>query len=336
MKKSVLILLIFVIFLVVPNRQVAAKSIVKIATIGSVTPHMDSSMTYQQTVDTIKRFLSGQIAQVLPDHPDLIVLPEACDRPRGMNAKERYEYLEVRGDQILDYLSDIADKNRCYIAFGMNRPDNEGIWRNSCVMLDRNGEIAGIYEKNFPTPDEMKKITPSDEVKLIQTDFGTVACAICFDLNFDELRDRYAELKPDLMIYIGMYHGGLVQGEWAYSCRSWFVGSVGISNLLSQIRNPFGEVVSSSSNHFNYTVSTVNLDCELVHLDHNKVHLKELKKKYEDKVTIYDPGEFGVVMITSEDDNSSAEDMVKEFNFEKLDHYFNRTRSDREKLLKEK
>ncbi len=335
MKKNISYLGLIAFFLL-NTLPVSAKNLVKIATIGARSPVLDPSLSYQQKVDAMKDFLEWQVGQVLPDKPDLIVLPEACDRPRGLTTDQQYKYYEVRGNQILDFLSDIARNNKCYIAFGMKRLDKDNLWRNSCVMLDRNGKIAGIYDKNFPTPDEMKKVIPSDEVKLIQTDFGKVGCAICFDLNFDELQKRYAALKPDLMIFIGMYHGGMVQAEWAYSCRSWFVGSVGISGVFSQIRNPFGKVVATSTNHFDYIVSTVNLDCELVHLDHNKVQLRELKKKYGEKVTIYDPGEFGVVMITSEDDNSSAEDMVEEFNIEPLDHYFNRTRSDREKLLKEK
>lgn len=334
MKKTISYLAFMGILLLLGTMPASAKKIVRIATIGAVSPYLDSSLSPQQKVDVMKDFLGGQIAQILSDQPDLIVLPEACDRPNGMNSKQQYEYFEVRDNQILDYLSSIAGENHCYIAFGMKRKDDSGVWRNSCVMLNRSGDIAGIYDKNFPTPDEMEGIISSDNVGLIQTDFGTVGCAICFDLNFDELRERYAELKPDLIIYIGMYHGGLVQAQWAYSCRSWFVGSVGISNLLSQIRNPFGEVVASSSNHYNYTVSTVNLDCELAHLDHNKKQLIALKKKYGKKVTIYDPGEVAVLMITSEDDNISAEDMVKEFDIETVDHYFDRTRSDRNKQLK--
>ena len=336
MKRNIFYFVLIAFLSLLNTMPASAKNLVKIATIGAHSPTLDTTLTYQQKVDAMKDFLKWQVGQVLHDKPDLIVLPEACDRPWALTTDQQYKYYEVRGNQILDFLSDIASKNRCYIAFGMKRLDKNNIWRNSCIMLDRNGKIAGIYDKNFPTPGEMERLEASDEVKLIQTDFGKVGCAICFDLNFDELRERYAKLKPDLMIYIGMYHGGMVQAEWAYSCRSWFVGSIGVNSVFSQIRNPFGKVVATATNHFDYIVSTVNLDCELVHLDHNKVHLKELKKKYEDKVTIYDPGEFGVVMITSEDDNSSAEDMVKEFNIEKLDHYFNVTRSDRKKQLETK
>ena len=336
MKKKHLYLVLFALFFGLSSMQVYAKKQEKIATIGAVSPFLNDTLSYQQKVDAMKDFLDWQIAQVLPDQPDLIVLPEACDRPRGMSTKQQYEYYKVRGNQILDYLSEIASKNSCYIAFGMKRKDKENLWRNSCIMLDRNGEILGIYDKNFPTPGEMQRVTASDNVDLIHTDFGTVGCAICFDLNYDELRERYAKLKPDLLVYIGMYHGGLVQAQWAYSCRSWFVGSVGINNLRSQIRNPFGNVVATTPTHFDFVVSTINLDCELVHLDHNVTKLIELKKKYGDKVTIYDPNEIGAVMITSEEDNTSAEDMVKEFKIELLDHYFDRTRSDRNKQLKTK
>ena len=336
MKKIFFSLVLFALFLGLSSMQVSAKKLVKIATIGAVSPSLNDTLSYQQKVDAMRDFLDWQIARVLHDQPDLIVLPEACDRPRGMSSKQQYEYYKVRGNQIQDYLSKIASENSCYIAFGTKRKDDSGVWRNSCVMLNREGGIAGIYDKNFPTPGEMQRVTASDNVGLINTDFGTVGCVICFDLNFKELRERYAELKPDLLIYIGMYHGGLDQAQWAYSCRSWFVGSVGVSNLLSQIRNPFGEVIASSSNHFNYVVSTVNIDCELAHLDHNKVQFKELKKKYGDKVIIHDPSEVAVIMITSEDDNISAEDMVKEFDIETVDHYFDRTRSDRNKQLKTK
>lgn len=336
MKTRNLFIVLIILVAGLSCQQVFAKKQVKIATIGAVSPFFDASLSYQQKVDAMKDFLGGQIAQVILDQPDLIVLPEVCDRPRGMNVKQQYEYYKVSGNQIQDFLSAIARENHCYIAFGKQHKDDSEVWRNSCVMLDRDGEIAGVYDKNFPTPREMKGFTASDKVGLIHTDFGTVGCAICFDLNFKELRERYAELKPDLLIYIGLYHGGLEQTQWAYSCRSWFVGSVGVGNLPSQIRNPFGEVIASSSNHFNYVVSTVNIDCELAHLDHNQVQLRALKKKYGEKVIIHDPSEVAVIMITSEEDNITAEEMVKEFDIETVDQYFDRTRSERNKQLKTK
>jgi hypothetical protein len=150
--------------------------------------------------------------------------------------------------------------------------------------------------------------------------------AICFDLNFDELRLKYVKEKPDLIIFSSMYHGGVAQNIWAYTCRSWFVASV-YRQTPSQIRNPMGEVVASSTNYFDYTVSRINLDCRLVHLDYNRDKLRALKEKYGPTVTISDPGELASVLVTSENDKVTVDQMIKEFGIELLDDYLDRARA---------
>jgi len=335
MKNKRSFFLLVVVFLL-SGSSLTARRPVKIATIGMVNPSLDTTLSYQRRVDIMIDHIRMEIGQVLPDKPDLIVLPEACDRPAGMTHDQQMKYYSVRGTQVKDFLAGVAKDNHCYIAFGMKARDEKGIWRNSCFLLDRSGKVAGRYDKNFPTPGEMEGgIIASDKAALIHTDFGDVACAICFDLNFDELRERYAKLRPDLIIFVSMYHGGLVQAQWAYSCRSWFVSSVGIRNLLSQVRNPLGKVVATTTNYYDHIVTTVNLDYELAHLDHNWTKLDALKAKYGEEVTIYDPGEVGVVMITSESDKVSAAQMVEEFGIDQVDHYFDRTRADRKDQLTE-
>jgi len=121
--------------------------------------------------------------------------------------------------------------------------------------------IAGIYDKNFPTIGTMKKgRVPSNKAPVFETDFGRLAIAICFDLNFDELKKRYAEQNPDIIVFPAFYHGGLEQAHWAYTNRAYFVSAICVGNLPSEIRNPMGDVVATTSNHFHYIVSTVNLD----------------------------------------------------------------------------
>lgn len=127
MKKKHLCVVLIALSLGLFSIPVSAKKQVKIATIGAVSPLLDVSLTYQQKVDAMNDFLGGQIAQVLPDKPDLIVLPEACDRPRGMSVKQQYEYYRIRGNQIQNYLSEIASKYNCYIAFGIKKE----IWEQS-------------------------------------------------------------------------------------------------------------------------------------------------------------------------------------------------------------
>jgi hypothetical protein len=293
---------------------------VTVATIGNV-PEEINSENKQEIVDHVIAFWKKELKQVLPDKPDLIVLPEFCDL-----SGEGEEYLRVRKNQVLDYFSSVAKNNHCYIAFGMKREEREGLWRNSCVVIDRNGGIAGIYNKNFPTIGEMESgIKACNEAPLIQCDFGRVAIAICYDLNFDELRMRYVKEKPDLVLFSSMYHGGVAQNIWAYTCRAYFVGSV-YKPAPSEIRNPMGQVVASSTNYFDFAVARINLDCELVHLDYNWEKLTALKEKYGTGVTVSDPGELASVLVTSEESKITADGMIKEFGIEPLDDYLNRAR----------
>jgi len=312
-----------------------ASNKVKIVTIGGggAMVNAGNNRDYRKLTEQIIEYWKKEFNKVLIYKPDLIVLSEACDRPSGLSDKEQFEYYKVRKNQVQDYFASVAKENRCYIAFGAKHEVN-GVWWNSCIVLDRKGKQAGVYHKNYPTIYESEHIRAGTETPLIQCDFGRIACAVCFDLNFDELRERNAALKPDIILFPSMYHGGLEQSKWAYSCRSFFVCAFGFLNAPSEIRNPLGEVVAASTNYYNYAVATVNLDRKLVHLDYNWEKLVALKKKYGDKVIVSDPGKLGVVMITSEDDKVSADDMVKEFNIELLDNYFDRSRQNRLRQLK--
>ena len=329
MKKYPFIILL--LFASIHCYDVCAINRVKIATIGGSADVVNAGNDRgnpQKMVDRVIEHWKREINKVLIYKPDLIVLTEACDRPGGLNKQEQFEYYTVRNNQVQDYFASIAKENRCYIAFGTKHEEN-GSWYNSCIVLDREGHVAGVYHKNFPTVYEMPEIKPGTETPIIQCDFGTVGCVICFDLNFEELRERYAALQPDLLLFVSMYHGGFVQAQWAYSCRSYFVCSHGFRTAPSEIRTPFGEIISASTHFENYAVATVNLDRKMVHLDENWEKLTALKQKYGDKVIISDPGKIGAVLITSVHEQLSATDMVKEFDIELLDSYFDRTRQTR-------
>ena len=304
---------------------------IKIANIGTLPPAVDDNATPQQIVRRVKDFWQSRFAQVLPDRPDLIVLSENCDRPVHLPADREFAYYAVRGNQIRDYFSKVAKENHCYITYPAIRQLDDGTWRNSLVLLDRQGEIAGTYDKNHPTIGEIEQgKLPGTKVPIIQCDFGRVAAVICFDLNFDRLREQVKAANPDLILFSSNYHGGLMQGYWAYSCRSHFVGSIR-RIAPSEIRNPLGNVIATNTDYFDYAVADVNLDCELVHLDFNQSRLKAMKKKYGRAVTISDPGLLGSVLISSSHETLGVQSMINEFEIERLDDYMERALEDRDK-----
>ena len=314
-------------------KKAKKRGFVKIATIGPSPISVNENTEPQKVVERMIAHWRGRFAQVLPDKPDLIVVPEACDRPSGFSLKKRLEYYRVRKNQIRDFFAKTAKENNCYIVYSAAREMEDDTWRNSSVLLDRKGNIAGIYNKNHVVIEETTKagILCGRDAPVIECDFGKVAFAICFDLNFDELRLKYVKTKPDLIIFSSMYHGGLMQPYWAYSCRCHFVGAIAGKATPSQIYNPLGQLVASNTNYFDFVVATVNLDCELAHLDYNWQRLRNLKEKYGPKVKITDPGCLGSVLISSENEKISAEEMVREFEIELLDDYMKRALAHRHK-----
>ena len=297
---------------------------VKISTIGYRPPCIDPDTPLDETVGRVIEFLDAKFARVLPDRPDLIVIPEACDRPGGWPKPRVRELYEARGDRVLQHLAGVAREHRCYVTYPASRKLPDGTWRNSVVLLDRQGGVAGIYNKNHLVIEENTEAgcLYGKDPTLIECDFGTVGCAICFDLNFDEVRLKIKALKPDLLLFCSMYHGGLMQPTWAYSCRCHFAAA--IAGPPSAILSPVGETIATTTNYIDYVTANVNLDCCLAHLDYNWTKLDALKEKYGAGVKITDPGHLGAVLVSSESEDRSVQDMVEEFEIELLDDYFAR------------
>ena len=309
---------------------------ITIATIGPSPPKLSIQMRPQDVADHMIDHWRNEFTQVLSDKPDLIVVPEKCDCPRDWPFAKQYEYYQIRKNQVLDLFTQTAKEHNCYIVYAAIRKTDDRGWHNSSVVIDRRGNIAGTYNKNYLVAEEATEggILYGKDASIIQYDFGRVACAICFDLNFDQLRLKYATAKPDLLIFSSMYHGGeLMQGYWAYSCRCHLVGAV--AGLPCQIRSPFGEVLASSTNYRDYAVATVNLDCCLAHYDGNWDKLKALKAHYGPEVDIHDPGYVGSVLISSLVKDKTATEMAKEFEIELLDDYFSRSLGHRDTSIAE-
>ena len=286
---------------------------------------LGGNATGQEAVNNMIKHWTEELQWILPDHPDLIVVPEACDSIPANTQAERQNYYDIRGNQVRDFFCAVARKNHCYIAYSAMRKMDDGTYRNSTQLIDRKGEIVGIYNKNHPVPWETTEcgVLCGREAPIFQTDFGTVALAICFDLNFEELLKKYAAQRPHLIIFSSMYHGGLMQSYWAYYCRSYLVGAVAGDECT--VVNPLGEKVAHSTNYYHHITATINLDCKVVHLDENWGKIQAAKTKYGKGITVFDPGHVGAILLTSEMPDKTIDDIIREFKIETWDEYYARS-----------
>lgn len=299
-------------------------NIIRVATLGPNCPQ-ENPAPNQGAVDKMKEFWQFQLDQVLCDHPDLIVIPETSDRYPKMSPDNQPIYYQVRGNQMRDFFCEIAAKNKCNIAFSAIRLLEDGRKANSTQIINRSGEVIGIYDKNCTViPEtESKGVHFGLQAPIIECDFGKVACAICFDLNFVEVLEKYGT-QPDVILFCSMYHGGLMQRYWAYQAQAHFIGAV-YENQCTVI-DPIGELLAKSTDYYNYISMDINLDCKVVHLDGNMQKIQNAKKKYGKNLTLKDPGHLGAVLLTSESVDFSIHHIIKEFEIEVLSDYLKRSR----------
>lgn len=309
----------------------------KISVVGAHRYITEEKKTSKEEVNKVLSFLRQKIDPVLPDKPDLIVLPETCDLINRIEWDRRLSYLKERGNKGMEMVSRLARENNCNIAYSSIMEMDEATFANSTVIIDRNGKAIGRYDKNFITIGEIECgwIKTGSNAPVIDCDFGRAACAICFDLNFEELRLKYAREKPDLILFSSQFHGGLMQSWWAYSCSAHFAGAVASGSGPSTVISPAGQLIASSTNYFDHVTAVVNLDCAVAHLDYNKEKLASAKAKYGCKIKVTDPGYLGSVLISSETDEISVNGIIEEYGIERLDDYLSRA-SGANKKLKQK
>ena len=302
---------------------------------------------YTEYEKQTQNYLKEQIDMVLPSKPDLIVFPENCIRFNSQYTshpsdseywKDMQDYYRYLGTKVEEYLGTIAKDNNTNIAYCQGRfvSDEEKYpFRNTTTYIGRDGKVAGRYDKNHLTIGENDHdgIAYGTEAKLVKLDIGNVASAICFDLNFNELMEKYKAQNPDLIVFCSAYHGGIKQQVWAYECQSYLVAATrnGVYDPgHGRILNPFGETVATATNYTHHVTATVNLDYRLCHLDYNRNKFIAAKEKYKTDLTVYDPGYVGCCMLTyNGDDNKTVEDIIDEFEIERMDDYFARARKHR-------
>lgn len=306
----------------------ASRRPVVVSAVGVVPPaYPGPGRSEDRLVDAMVAFWRSEIEAVLPDRPDLILLPELCDRYEGIDPAARIALQPAMQAAMRPALAELARSASCYLGYASAMPDADGIWRNAVTVIDRSGVEAGSYAKNWLVVTETEfGLVPGRGPAVIETDFGRIGAAICFDLNFLELLEGYRPLQPDLMIFPSRYHGGMMQPYWAYQLRSHFVASVGVGNLTSDVWSPVGRRIAASTNYAPTVTTMINTNCAVVHLDFNRPGLKALKRARGRAVTITDPGELGAVMITGEDPAVPVAGLLAEYEIEPLDAYFERSR----------
>jgi len=212
-----------------------------------------------------------------------------------------------------------AMRNKCTIAGSIKLEDDGKIY-NALVYIGPDGELLGDYRKTFPTQGELKDgHSAGNGATVVNTPAGRLGGVICFDLNFDELRDAYRKLRPDVLCFSSMFHGGHLQQNWAYQCRCYFASAC--KDNTSDIVDPHGRILNSTNFYNRIAWARVNLDRFYMHQDGNNTSFPDIRRKYGNKVLIDTAPDLGTAVMYSLADEISAPEIAREFGLVGIDDY---------------
>lgn len=100
--------------------------------------------------------------------------------------------------------SRLAARDRIYLgmALGVWVPGAARVLQNELVMIGPNGAIAWHYRKAHPVPgDEASMSAPADgRLRVLDTPFGRLSAAICFDADFPQTLRQAGLLNADIVL----------------------------------------------------------------------------------------------------------------------------------------
>ena len=249
---------------------------------------------------------------------DLIALPETC---RG---RER----EALDGPTVTAMAGLARRHRAYVICPIYRGEGEQRL-NTAVLLDRQGEIAGLYDKVYPYWSEFDLAPPCAigcEAPVFRTDFGHVGIAICFDANFTEVWKRLADQGAELVIWPSAYSAGTTLQAHALLYHFTIVTATGTSDCL--VYDITGEEIHyQKGDGLNVSRVTVDLGRRIIHHNFNKEkRARRLREPPDDVVEEQFLAREQWFVLKAKRPGVSAQALAREYGLEELRDYIERSR----------
>lgn len=157
---------------------------------------------------------------------ELIVLPENFGL-MPMHEKERISHAEQPGKGIMQkFLATTAKKHNVWIVGGTipMACDVEGKVRSACILFNNKGEAVARYDKihmfdvliqdSKESYNESATTDAGDEIVVVDTPFGRIGLAVCYDLRFPELFRTMADQGMDICVLPSAFTAITGKAHW--------------------------------------------------------------------------------------------------------------------------
>lgn len=251
---------------------------------------------------------------------DLVCLPE------GYLGRTNTECPEQVPGRAFDELASLAARYRIWVVAGLyvSRSPGADDIHNCAVVIDRQGELAGCYAKMHPTIDECEdhRVIPGAEPTVVDTDFGRVGLAICYDIGWPDYWADLARMGAELVVWLSAYDGGFPLSHYAWNHHYPVVSSVRTEH--SRVLDITGSEIASTNSWHQLTDAYLDLEQELFHADYNEHQVSRVESEMGDRVTVKAFGEERFFTLSSNDPDWPVARIARHYGLEEFREYYAR------------
>ncbi len=233
---------------------------------------------------------------------ELVVLPENF-AIMGMDETDKVKIAEDVGSGLLqDYLKEQARKNNIWLVGGTipMRSSESGKVFAACLLFNPQGELVTRYDKihlfdvtieaSDESYTESETITPGDKIVVVDTPFGRLGLAVCYDLRFPELFRAMIDLDMEICALPSAFTSLTGRVHWESLLRSRAIENLSYMIAADQggyhvggrethgdsmIVDPWGQVL----NRLPHGTGVVVADIDVAKLEHTRKMFPALNHK---------------------------------------------------------
>lgn len=124
------------------------------------------------------------ITKASKNNCDLVVFPELFLTGYSSNDYIKNSAFTLKDNSILT-LQKLCKESNIACVVGFAKTEKKKVFNSAC-FIDKNGKIAGVYDKTHLWGGEKSVFEPGDELNVIETSMGKVGLLICYDIEFPE------------------------------------------------------------------------------------------------------------------------------------------------------
>ena len=272
------------------------------------------------TIEKRVKDVLARMENLYPFKPDIICLPETFQLSWVNEIKTLDEIAEDESSPgpVTSVIADIAKRENCYIICPVITK-KEGHFYNSSILLNRNGEIDGVYHKIHPVdtetlPDTYYKgggMTPGVlNPPVFKTDFGTIGMQICMDASWTGGWRLLKEAGAQIVFFPsqGPFGDTLVNHAWVNHYP--IVSATGEDSRIIDLS---GDIIATDGEFARWVCAPVNLEKVFIHIWPQVKRFNDMQKKYGRKIRIkiYHPENWAT--LESLDPELKVMDILREF-----------------------